>query len=140
MARPTPLDGEESAADPLGGRWRVVENGRPAYRYTVEYRIPDGEPPPLIRKDAGEWEPRYVFDPTPRDLSYFRATCDYLANAPESWFTTDTIVHRMSERAHLQLTDETFARVEAGGRTERELPVDEWHGVLEREFGISLPD
>lgn len=140
MVPPTPLDGSESAADPLGGRWRAAENDRPAYRYTVQYRIPNGETPPMTQGDAGEWEPRFVFDPTPRELSYFRATCDYLTNAPESWFTTETIIHLTTETAHLQLTGDTFTRIEAEGRTERELTVGEWHEVLEREFGIVLAE
>lgn len=140
MVSPTPRDGGESAVDPLGGRWRVVDNDRPSYRYTVEYRTPEAEQPPLTHGDGGEWEGRYVFDPTPRDLSYFQATCDYLANAPESWFTSDTIIHRMTEEAHLQLGEEAFTRIEPTGRTEHELTVEEWHDVLEREFGLSLTE
>jgi len=129
MRRPTPLDGEETPADGAGVRWRVAENDRPRYGLTAAYRV--GE---------GDWQSRYVFDPTPRDLSYFRAACDYLASAPESPFTGGVTVQLGAEDGWRELTRGTFARVRRGERTERAVPEAEWHDVLEREFGLSVPE
>lgn len=128
MTRPTPLDGKPTAEDPAGVAWRVVESDRPDCEYLVQ-----------CRSSEHGWEPRYVFDPTPRALSYFEATCDYLAAAPESWWTDNVIVRRKTDSGYVELFEDTFARGERGERTEREVSPDEWYDLLEREFGLSVP-
>jgi N-hydroxyarylamine O-acetyltransferase len=133
MRRPTPLDGDETPADVAGVEWRVVTNDRPTYGRTTEYRIKgDGNG----RTDVEDWTDRYVFDTTPRELSYFRAACDYLASAPESPFTGSVTVQVGTETGWCELDQETFVRVEDGQRTERNVSPGEWDDVLHREFGL----
>lgn len=127
MRQPTPLSGIATAEDAAGVRWRVVDSDRPDTEFTTQFRKP------------GEgWETRYVFETAPRDLSYFRATCDYLSRAPESPFTGDPTVHRATECGWLELRRETLGRVERGKKTVEDVPPDEWHTVLKREFGLSI--
>lgn len=126
MHRPTPLDGEVVHVDPMDVRWRVVGNDRPAYDRSMQYRVGDDD-----------WETRYVFNPTPRELTYFHASCDFLASSPESPFTGDPIVMRDTEDGWLKLGREVFIRVERGDRSKREIARDEWYDLLEREFDLT---
>lgn len=127
MRRPTPLDGAETPADEAGKRWRVVENDRPNYDLRAEYRI-----------DDGKWNPRYDLDRTPRELSYFQATCDYLSSAPESYFANNAVVCIAENEGRIELKEESFARVSRGERSERDISPDEWYELLEQEFGLSV--
>jgi len=125
LRRLLPLDGE-IVADAAGVGWRVVASDRPDAEYLTQYREPGDE----------AWSDRYVFDRTPRKLSYFEATCDYLATAPESSFTGDPVVSIATERGHRKLTPEKFVRTERGDRSEREIGEEEWDDLLESEFGL----
>ena len=127
MARPTPLDGDPTGEDGTGVSWRVVESDRPDVSHEMQSRV-----------DDEDWEPRYAFGPSPRDLSYFRATCDYLASAPESWFATNTVVRQRTENGWKRLSADTFTRVEDGERTERAVDAESWVAVAKGEFGLSV--
>lgn len=119
--------GERVERDEAGVEWRITESERPDEAYLLRCRDADGE-----------WEGRYVFDTTPRDLGYFEATCDYLVTAPESGFTGDPVVALATDDGHVKLGPETFTRVR-GGETE-ERPVDEatFRSLLEETFGIGI--
>jgi N-hydroxyarylamine O-acetyltransferase len=125
IRRPIPLDGSE-VTDAAEVEWRVVESDRPDAEYLTQYREPTDE----------EWTDRYVFDATPRKLSYFEATCDYLATAPESTFTGDPVVSMATEGGHKKLSRGTLTRSERGDETELEVDDEEWHDVLESKFGL----
>jgi N-hydroxyarylamine O-acetyltransferase len=125
MRRPLPLDGT-ACEDSAGVRWRAVESERRDADYLTQYRTPGDD----------EWRDRYIFDITPRKLSYFEATCDHLAAAPESGFTGDPTVSIATECGHLKLSPEKLTRSNRGERTEREVGEDEWDDLLESEFGL----
>ncbi|UPW00212.1 arylamine N-acetyltransferase [Halorussus gelatinilyticus] len=125
MRRPLPLDGSVRE-DSAGVAWRVVESERPDAEYLTQYRTPGDE----------GWRDRYVFDATPRKLSYFEATCDHLATAPESSFTGDPTVSIATERGHRKLSPEKLTRSDRGEHSEREVGEEEWYGLLESEFGL----
>ncbi|QLG64119.1 arylamine N-acetyltransferase [Halorarum salinum] len=125
MRRPLPLDGG-SRADGAGVEWRVAESDRPDETYRTEYRTP-GE---------SEWSTRYVFSDVPRELSYFEATCDYLASAPESTFTGDPIVTVATDEGHLRLSRDTLTEIVGGDGRERTVTGEEWHEVLASKFGL----
>lgn len=127
MRRPTPLAGNPTPVDAAGVAWRVVESDRPDTKFATQFRKPDAT-----------WETRYVFETTPRELSYFQATCDYLARAPESPFTGDPTVQRGTEHGWLELRRETLGRIERGEETVEDVPPSAWHDVLAREFGLSI--
>lgn len=125
MRQPIPLDGTEIVNDETGVAWRIVDNDRPQYRLTAQLRIGDDE-----------WNSRFVFDPTPRNLSYFAAANTYLSTAPESPFTNNVIVSIDTPGGWKDLKRETIEYVDAGDRTERALSPAEWHEVLAEEFNL----
>lgn len=126
LRRPLPLDGGVRE-DEAGVTWRVVESDRPDQEYAVEERGPGED----------EWVVRYVFDTEPRMLSYFAATCDYLQTSPDSPFTGDPIVSVATARGRKKLSRDSLMRIEHGEERAVAVAPDEWHDVLEREFGFS---
>jgi N-hydroxyarylamine O-acetyltransferase len=126
MRRPAPLSGD-SRTDGVGVTWRVVDSERPDAEYATEFRWPDDE----------AWTLRYVFTTTPRELAYFRATCDYLQTAPESPFTGDPYVRIATDAGYKTLDADTLTRVVDGDKRETPVADDKWDAVLEREFGIA---
>lgn len=126
LRQPLPLDGTRTE-DEIGVEWRVADCDRPDEDHQVEYREPD----------ASDWSTRYVFTHEPRDLSYFHATNDYLQTAPESTFTGDPTIQIATDDGHLKLTRDTLADP-LDDDSERAVSGDDWHDVLEAEFGIRL--
>lgn len=124
LRRPLPIDGE-THEDPIGIEWRVVESDRPGMDRRLEYRRP-----------GDEWDVRHMFTDEHREMCFFAATCRYLATDPDSSFTGDPVVTTATERANLKLTPGTLTRYEGGERTEERIAEDEWHDVLESEFGV----
>jgi N-hydroxyarylamine O-acetyltransferase len=123
MRRPLPVDGEE-LTDSTGVTWRVVESDRPDEAFLTQYRLPDGD-----------WEDRYLFSDEPRELSYFRATCDYLQSAPESPFTGDPVVSIGTEAGYRKLDADSLLTW-AGEEERRSVTPAEWYELLETAFGL----
>jgi N-hydroxyarylamine O-acetyltransferase len=125
IRRPIPLDGR-GVTDSAGVEWRVIESDRRDAELLTQYRRPD--------RDG--WTDRFVFDRTPRKLSYFEATCDHLATSPASTFTGDPVVTIATESGHKKLSGGTLTVWEGGDETERGVSDDEYHDVLESAFGL----
>lgn len=119
--------GGAAPPDDAGVAWRLVDSDRPDEEYCLRYREPDAA-----------WEDRYVFDTAPRELSYFAATCEYLATAPESGFTGDPSVTVATDDGWIRLTPEAFSRTRTGETTERDIDPGEYRELLEEGFGITL--
>ncbi len=126
LRRPLPLDGAVRT-DRAGFDWRVVDSDRPDADLLTQFRKP-----------GGEWTDRYVLQERPRDLSYFRASCDYLSTAPESPFTDGPVVTIGTGGGYKQLDRETLTVYRDGEESERVVPPGEWHDVLDAEFGLRL--
>jgi N-hydroxyarylamine O-acetyltransferase len=125
IRRPLPLPGTTDP-DAAGVAWRVTESERPDAPYRVDCRGPH-EP---------EWTPRYVFDDGARPLHYFAAANDYLQTAPESPFTGEPIVARSTADGYRKLSGTTLVEVTPSGQREHSVPLNRWHHLLERHFGI----
>jgi len=132
MRRPLPVGGRVGP-DAAGVAWRTVESDRPDADHVVQTRRP-GDADADVGDDG--WTDRYLFTETPRALSYFEATCEHLATAPESRFTGDPYVNVGTERGHRKLTPETFVEVVAGETRERAIDPEEWYELLASEFGL----
>jgi len=126
IRQPLPLDGT-LREDEAGVAWRVVESDRPDADYCAQFRNP-----------GGDWQNRYVFRDRPVTLDFFRASCEFLAAAPESPFTSDPFATIATPSGHRKLEPGTLTVIENGETRERPVDPREWHDVLEREFGISL--
>jgi N-hydroxyarylamine O-acetyltransferase len=124
LRRPLPLDGSVRT-DRAGVDWRVVDSDRPDADYLTRFRKP-----------GGEWTDLYVLQKRPRELSYFRASCDYLSTAPESPFTGDPVGTVGTEGGYKRLGREKLMVYRDGTETERKVPRGEWGGVLAAEFGL----
>lgn len=127
MRQPIPLDGE-ARVDEAGVEWRVAESERPDANYVTQFRKPDDD----------DWTDRYVFRDVHRERSFFEATCEYLATAPESPFTDSPVATLATDRGHLKLSGTTLTEVVDTEERERELDADEWYDVLEREFDLGF--
>jgi N-hydroxyarylamine O-acetyltransferase len=126
LRRPLPLAGGVRT-DRAGVDWRVVDSDRPDAGYLTQFRKP-----------GGEWTDRYVLQERPRELSYFRASCDYLSRAPESPFTGDPVVTVGTGEGYKKLDHETLTVYREGTETERAVPEAEWHDTLAAEFGLRV--
>ncbi|WP_439027255.1 arylamine N-acetyltransferase family protein [Haloarchaeobius sp. DT45] len=139
LREPLPIDGEE-LTDEIGVQWRVAESDRPDADYVTQYRKPDANAESDGESDAesdeGGWNNRYVFRDVPRKLSFFEATCEYLATAPESTFTGDPVVTIATDDGHRKLTAETVSRSWGAEMEEEAVPTAEWDDVLQAEFGL----
>jgi N-hydroxyarylamine O-acetyltransferase len=127
MRRPLPLDGTP-VTDEAGVTWRVVESERADADYLTQVREPDDS----------AWTDRYIFRDTPRELHFFEATCEFFATAEESTFADGPVVSIATPDGYAKLARDTLTVLADGETTEREIADDEWHGVLERRFGLSL--
>lgn len=127
MRRPLPFDGTP-VTDAVGVSWRIVESDRSDADFLVQFHNPGGE----------EWSDRYVFTDEPRDLRFFEATCEYLANAPESHFTGGPIVSCATDDGYRKLSGSTLTTHENGETTERDIDENEFAAVLDSVFGIDV--
>jgi len=127
MRRPTPLDGTP-VTDEVGVAWRVTPRDRPDVDHLVRYRGPgeDG------------WQDRYVFREAAVELSYFRATCDYLETAPESPFTGDPVVTLATPDGHVRLDSEELTRTADGEESTEPVAPAEWPTVAREVFGLAV--
>lgn len=125
IREPIPLDGSP-IEDAVGISWRVVPSDVPLSDHTLQARKPD----------ATDWEARYRFQTEPRMLSYFEATCEFLANQPDGTFTTAPIVKRSTPRGWVSLTADTLTRKRGTNETETEIAPGDWDKVIGREFDI----
>jgi N-hydroxyarylamine O-acetyltransferase len=126
IRRPIPIDGSPHTDD-VGVVWRVVESSRPDVTHQVEFRYEDDE----------SWTRRYVFDETPRQLSYFEPTNDYLQSAPESTFTGSPTVSIGTEEGLLELKSDRVIEYIGDEQDEKAVSPDRWHDVLAGRFGVS---
>lgn len=121
---PVRLDGTARSAT-VGPDWRVSESERPDADYVVQSRESDG------------WTDQYCFRDLPREMHFFEATCEHHQLAPESPFTGDPIVTMATERGHRTLSTDNLTVTVDGEKDKHPVDEEEWHDVLEREFGIS---
>lgn len=128
MRDPLPIGGRVGP-DAAGIEWRTAESDRPDADWTVQTRRPDEG-----------WSDRYIFTETPRNLSYFEATCEHLATAPESNFTGDPYVNVGTDEGHRALSPETYTEATGGEERKREIDPAEWYDLLESAFGLSSPE
>lgn len=125
---PVPLDGE-IVMDDRDTEWRVGDSTRPDSDHRLSYRRPGDE----------EWERRYVFDATPRPLSYFAASCDYLAAAAESPFTDEPTLSRATGDGAVELSPTTLTRHTPEETTSESVSPDEWAHHAAETFGLQYP-
>lgn len=127
MRRPLPLDGS-AVTDEANVTWRVVESKRADADYLTQVREPD----------ESAWTDRYIFRDTPRDLHFFEATCEFFATAEESTFADGPTISIATPDGYAKLTREELTVLADGEKSDHAVTDDEWHDVLQGQFGLSL--
>ncbi|MCP1517509.1 N-hydroxyarylamine O-acetyltransferase [Pseudomonas migulae] len=91
---------------------------------------------------AGEWRAMYIFDLQRQEDIDFAVGNWYVSTHPESSFARQLMVARTGEGWRRTLNNGSFAIHRMGGESERlqVTDVDELVGLLEREFGIRVPE
>jgi N-hydroxyarylamine O-acetyltransferase len=89
------------------------------------------------RLTDGAWQPGWVFDTEPRELSDFTERCHYHQHAPESHFTQKPLCSIVTEHGQVTLSDRTLIVTEDGERSES--TVDDPLRELEHRFGVTIP-
>ncbi|WP_042426403.1 arylamine N-acetyltransferase family protein [Streptacidiphilus anmyonensis] len=109
--------------DPTGGYRLDAEPG------------PDGADVVVSR----EGEPQYLLELRPRTLADFEVCCWWQQTSPTSHFTRNVLCTRRTETGRVTVSGRTLIESEdSGGRTERELTVDELPKAYARLFGFAL--
>lgn len=124
---PVPLDGTV-VTDDVGAERRVVADDVALSDFTLQLRRPGAE----------GWEVRYRFRTAPRKLTFFEATCEYLANEPDGTFTSGPTVQRSTREGSVVLDAETLTRTHGTESSETTVTPDEWDAVLRREFAVEI--
>jgi N-hydroxyarylamine O-acetyltransferase len=127
VREPIPLDGTP-VEDTVGVSWRVVPSDVSLSDYALQKR----------GFDTRDWELRYRFQTEPRQLTYFEATCEFLANQPDGTFTTGPIARRSTPTGWVSLDRNTLTQRNGTETIEVEVDPGEWATVLEREFDLHL--
>ncbi|WP_239524411.1 arylamine N-acetyltransferase family protein [Halogeometricum borinquense] len=127
LREPVPLGGAGDR-DEAGVTWRIVDSDRPDAEYLLQYC------------ESDDWQDRYVFDSTRRELDYFAATCDYLQSAPESGFTGDPVVVKSTPDGHAKLKPTVFSRTRRDETDEQSVDEAEYRRLLREAFGIEYGD
>ncbi len=93
------------------------------------------------QKDSGSWHDEYEFYLKPRQLTDFTPGCEYHQTSPQSGFTKKGICSLATEYGRKTITPTSLIITANGNRTERELKNEqEYHDLLNKEFGINLVD
>ena len=88
----------------------------------------------------GKIERQYYFDLTPRQFpAEYEATCLYHQTSPQSPFTRNRIISRLTENGRVSLDHDRLIVTTNGQREERSFEnEDEFHKLLEEHFGFRL--
>jgi N-hydroxyarylamine O-acetyltransferase len=85
----------------------------------------------------GNWERMYFFDLVPRKFpAEYEAACLYQQRSPESHFTHQSVVSRLTENGRITLESDKLIVTEGGVRHETAVAEEEW--PLKEHFGIAL--
>lgn len=95
----------------------------------------------LLRKEDGEWSPKYVFTLQPHRLEEFAGMCIHHQTSPNSTFPRARICSRATPQGRITLSEMRLIETVNGERTERVLESQEQYAqALIENFGIALPN
>ncbi|MFJ7590513.1 arylamine N-acetyltransferase [Streptomyces sp. NPDC097617] len=122
---------------PLGRPGAEVRQGEWTYRVREE----DGGVLVLCLLRAGVWRDLYAFSPQHYHPVDYIVLNHYSSSHPASSFIGRLVVHHPSDRVRRALVGRELTRLHPDGRADREIVgADELLAVLDREFGLRLPD
>ena len=95
----------------------------------------------LQRRRESEWEPRYVFSLTPRQLAEFSAMCQRQQTSPESIFARKAVCSLATPDGRITLSNNRLIMTAGQRREEREIVSEEaYRELLKTHFRIHLAE
>ncbi|MEA5499158.1 arylamine N-acetyltransferase [Limnoraphis robusta Tam1] len=93
----------------------------------------------FYHKKEGNYQPKYCFTLTPRNLTDFQTTCEYNQTSPQSIFTQRRICTKPTLEGRVTLSDNRLIITQNGQRQEHIIDTEaEYHKILQDYFGINL--
>ncbi len=87
----------------------------------------------------GAWKRLYFFDLTPHEFpAEYENACIYQQRSPETSFTRQAIVSRLTENGRITLEQHKLIETTNGERLETAVSREEWAVLLKQHFGIVL--
>jgi len=132
----TDVGNGKSAREPL-----LIDGSNETLAEGISYRAARTELGPAVLEGTpeGEWQIRFLFDPTPRRRDEFHAVCEWTQTSPESRFTQHRICTIATPNGRVLLLDDKLTITEGDRVEERILPGREWESCLKPYFGIDVP-
>lgn len=125
----------DSFLDPLHFRSDEQPQGLRSYRLDEEaagYFV-------WQRDYSGVWKRLYFFDMIPHDFpAEYEPSCLYHQRSPDSHFTRQAVVSRLTEQGRITLEQDRLIITENTGRRETPIRQEEWPALLKQHFGIVL--
>jgi len=92
------------------------------------------------REYEGKVERQYYFDLTPHQFpAEYEAACRYHQTSPQSIFTRNRIISRLTEYGRISLDNDRLIVTTHGQRTEQPVANDaDYHVLLKEHFGVQL--
>ena len=91
----------------------------------------------IAKLESGSWRSEYIFHDRVRDLSEFKAMCNFQQYSPDSHFRKGKLCSIMTVTGRKTLTDKNFVVTTSGEKKETPVNGDEaFHSILKAEFGI----
>lgn len=87
----------------------------------------------------GAWKRMYFFDLTPHHFpSEYEAACIYQQRSPETSFTRQAVISRLTENGRITLEPGKLIETVNGERRETPITREEWPELLKERFGVVL--
>jgi N-hydroxyarylamine O-acetyltransferase len=90
------------------------------------------------RNYDGRWRKQYRFTLASRRIADFVPMCQYHQTSPESHFTQQRICTLATLNGRISLDDRKLIVTEFGNRKVRSVSQEEYHAILEVQFGVKL--
>lgn len=91
------------------------------------------------RNYDGSQERQYFFDLIPHHFpDEYLETCEYHQTSPNSIFTKNRIISRLTENGRISLDNNALILTSDGKREIKEIPEDKWNDLLKEHFNIIL--
>jgi N-hydroxyarylamine O-acetyltransferase len=110
---------------------------------SIDYRLDKFEERLALyfRKEGKDWEPRYAFTTTPRELTQFEEMCHIMQTSKESQFTQKKVLTFVTPDGRVTLADRRLEITLSGKTESRQLSSNsEYKETLESYFNIQLED
>ena len=101
------------------------------------FRILEGDEWEMQELQEGELRTEYLFTLDPHELGEYAPMCEWQQTSPESSFIKKWVCSVATPDGRITLTNDKLIVTRGGVREERDVPREEWEGVLRETFGFA---